>query len=405
MARKPTPAADLDEAPGLRKRTRADGSIRWWWEPTAAQRRAGLSNVELDASKPGYSVRRARELSRAAQKKTHATPDAVTVRAGSVSALILDYRQSLKFSKLAASTQAGYIVNFRVIEDKWGPQPLAKIDGAMMELWYEALYRSKGKFRARGILSSMSVIMQHAERRRLRPRGSNPCRDLEMEKPKGRSRVGTWDELNACLAAARQLSRQGEPWARHIRCALMLVIFGGQRQLDIHRATPQAFSLQMFPQPGNLPARKLWIWSLTRSKRNNAGHIPISAEAVPILRTQLRAAMTGPGPLIWDAGTGLPFTKDSFFKRWSAVRALAAETCPSVKTLQWRDLRRTFGHLARMGGAGKDDVADVLGNTADVNPELAAVYMAPQLATTLRAVDAVTRPQPKAKPQPERKKA
>ena len=405
MSRKPTPATALDEAPGLRKRTRADGSIRWWWEPTTAQRRAGCKNVELDPTKPGSAVRKAKELSRTAQKQTHAQPDEITVRAGSVSALIHDYRQSLKFSKLVASTQAGYITNFRVIEAKWGPQPLAKIDGAMMDLWYEALYRAKGVFRARQILSAMSVIMQHAERRRLRPRGSNPCRDLEMEKPKGRSRVGTWDELNALIAAARQLSRQGDPSARHIRCALMLVIFGGQRQLDIHRSLPQAFSLQMFPQPGNAAPRKLWIWSLTRSKRNNAGHIPISSEAVPTLRAQLRAAASGPGPLIWDANTGLPFTKDSFFKRWSAVRARAAESCPSVKTLQWRDLRRTFGHLARMGGAGKDDVADVLGNTADVNPELAVVYMAPQLATTLRAVDAVTRPQPKTTSYPERKKA
>ncbi|MES2667422.1 MAG: hypothetical protein V4712_15090 [Pseudomonadota bacterium] len=405
MTRKPTPANALDEAPGLRKRIRADGTLRWWWEPTAAQRRTGCVNVELDATKPGLAVRRARELSRAAQKKTHATPDAVTVRAGSVAALILDYRQSLKFSQLAATTQAAYDVNLRVIEAKWGPQPLAKIDGAMMDLWYEALYRAKGTFRARAILSAMSVIMRHAERRRLRPRGTNPCRDLDMEKPKGRSRVGTWDELNACLAAARQLSRQGDAAARHIRCALMLVIFGGQRQLDIHRAKPAAFSLQLFPQPGNTAPRKLWIWSLTRSKRNNAGHIPIASHAVPVLRAQLRLAATGPGPLIWDATTGLPFTKESFYRRWSAVRSLAAVTCPSVTSLQWRDLRRTFGHLARMGGAGKDDVADVLGNTADVNPELAVVYMAPQLATTLRAVDAVTRPGPKEKTQPERKKA
>ena len=85
------------------------------------------------------------------------------------------------------------------------------------------------------------------------------------------------------------------------------------------------------------------------------------------------------------------------FDRWDAIRAEAAKTVPSVAGLQWRDLRRTFGNLARRGGASKSDVADVLGNTAAENAELAEVYMAAQLETTARAVGAITRPAKAAK--------
>ena len=65
---------------------------------------------------------------------------------------------------------------------------------------------------------------------------------------------------------------------------------------------------------------------------------------------------------------------------------------PGVRTLQFRDLRRTFGVWARAGGAIKEDVADVLGNTADTDPELGEVYMPPQFTTASRAVMAVKRP-------------
>ena len=377
--------------PGLRQRLRADGTWRVWWEPTVAQRKKGMVNVDLSDVGPGTATRRARALNVEAARKVQPPVAETKIRPGSVNDLIQQYRASMRFTQLAAATRETYSADLRAIAAKWGPQPVALIDDMMMELWYEALFAAKGPFRSIAILRMMSVVMGFAEKRKLRPRGTNPVRDLEMVKPQGRSRVGTWAELDALMAAARALAREGQPWARHIRTGMMLSLHAGQRQHDVWLARPEAFTQFKVAVPGQDKPRALWVWSMTRAKRGNAGHIPIAPAAVPVLRLQLRLAAAGPGTLLWYPATGLAFTRHSFFRCWQQVRDRAAATMPSVASIQWRDLRRSFGHLSRAGGASRDDVADVLGNTADENPALTAVYMGPQLVTTLRAVDAVAR--------------
>ena len=69
------------------------------------------------------------------------------------------------------------------------------------------------------------------------------------------------------------------------------------------------------------------------------------------------------------AATGLPGV-DLFVDRFAEVRAEAAKKMPQLADLQFRDLCRTFGVLARAGGAERSDVGDVLGNSAAVDPRL-----------------------------------
>ena len=233
-----------------------------------------------------------------------------------------------------------------------------------------------------------SILFRRAEALGWRQAGSNPCAAVDLTLPAGRARVGTWAELDALLRAARS-----RPHLRLIRVAILLVLYGGQRQRDVLKARPGDFQLTRLALPGAADPIRVWVWGLVRSKRGNAGAIALNPAVVPALRAAMRLARRGPGPLIWDERTGQGYdSRHLFHKRWAEVRALAAAEAPGVTDLQWRDLRRTFGHLARAGGADKGDVADVLGNTADTNPALAAVYMAPSIATTLRATSAIKRP-------------
>lgn len=127
---------------------------------------------------------------------------------------------------------------------------------------------------------------------------------------------------------------------------------------------------------------------------------------VPALRLQLRlGAQRGPGTLIWDQATGNPLSKRLMWDRWQTIRDLAAETVPSVKTIQWRDLRRTFGNLARAGGAEKSDVADVPGATRPTPMRPSQRSTGPQVATTWRAATAIARPTPVEPETPKRRKA
>lgn len=375
----------IDKAPGLRQRQRADGSWRVWWEPTAAQRAAGSQPVELNAAKPGEAARQAQTLTRKANAALKGEAKAAPVAAYSVSACIQDYLQSLRFEKLRDTTKASYRTDLKAIEAKWGPQSIVLFDGPVIDTWYEALYREKGAFRALALVRMFSIVFRHAEKRGWRAKGSNPCRELDVERPKGRSRVGTWDELDACLAAARRLG------LRSMRLALLLAIFSGQRQTDIREARPNDVTPVTMPVPGRTKPRTIWVWRLTRSKRQNDGAIPLHPEVVPVMRVARLIARHD--RLIWDEATDQPYAdRYLFFRRWEEIRAEAAKTAPTVAGLQWRDLRRTFGNLSRRGGASKSDVADVLGNTAATNAALAEVYMAAQLETTARAVGAITRP-------------
>lgn len=413
MTRRPRKDAPvIDPKDGLRQRQRRDGTWRVWWEPTKRLREAGAEPQDLPAHQPGHAQREATRLMHEWMGRVEGQPTPAMRTGRSVSDLIADYRASRHFTGLRASTLNSYSADLRAIAAKWGPHPVALLDPVMMDRWYDALLAAKGVFRAHAILTMMRTLMKHAERRGWRPRGSNPATDLELQRPPPRARVGTWAELNALLAAARHLSRTGSAadriTMRGLRLAILLTLLAGQRQTDVLTARPEQFVRITVRLPGMPAPGAIWVWNLIRSKRTNASSLALHPEIAAPLRLHLRLAAQGPGTLIWDQATGNAFSRRLFWDRWESVVAQAAITQPSVATLQWRDLRRTFGHLARAGGAEKGDVADVLGNTADTDPTLAQVYMAPQLATTLRAATAITRPQDP--PQPaetpkERKKA
>lgn len=392
MTRKPARSIILEKTTGLRDRQRADGSWRLWWEPTAAQRAAGAVAVEFDPAKPAHASREAKALHDKWQRvvKGETAPRAATGR--SIDALILDYQHSLAFTNKRASTQRVYRADLKAIAAKWGPQPVALFDKPMVALWYEALHKAMGPFRSRAIHRMLSTLMGHAELRGWRPENSNPCLGIHTETPLERERAASWAEVDALIAAARKL----QSW--HVLTAIYLGIFGGQRQTDIRQARPEDF--YTITPVGETP---IYVWQLTQSKRKRALEVPIHAEAAPCLRMQLARAAAGPGTLIWDQVTGKPLNDRRFFFFWEKVRIEAEKDLPSVATLQWRDLRRSFANLSRAGGSSDADTSDVLGNTAAKNARLRRTYMAPQLVTAKRAVDALQRPKPA--PIPERKKA
>ncbi len=380
-----TAAPILDPVPNLRQRQKADGSWRVWWEPTAKMLAAGHKVADLSHLRPGDAMRKARELNAKAAKQAKAAPK--PARGGSMAALIADYRSSLAFTQKRASTQRAYGADLKAIEDKWGPHPVALFDKVTVARWYESLFAAKGVTRARAILRMLSILMGHAELRGMRADNSNPCTNLRTITPLERDRVATWDEFDALVAAAR--ARKD----RMIRVALHLAVMAGQRQYDIRAARPDDF----YPIRDRHHPRPVWIWQLVQSKRARAIEVPIHPEALPVLRAQLMRAADGPGTLIWNENTGQPFTDKAFWARFASVRADAARSVPSCADLQWRDLRRTFANLSRAGGSSDADTADALGNSAAKSAKLRRTYMAPQLQTTLRAVQAVQRPERKGK--------
>ncbi|PZQ99905.1 MAG: hypothetical protein DI533_04545 [Cereibacter sphaeroides] len=386
---------------GLRQRARADGTMRVWWEPRADARKHGFAPVDLSDLDPTQARARARKLNdevRAAEDGKGAPP-APRANGRTISDLIREYRRSIHFrNTLSEKTRKSYNALLNQIEEKWGTRRVVDFDKPVMNAWYQTLFDAKGVRMAQALIRMMSVLFSYAESELgWRPENSNPCFRLKIKSPDPRSRVGAWEEVDALLAAA-------EGFGYHaMALAIRLALFQGQRETDLILAVRGAFMLLPMLPPGGTRAKPVWIWKFRRSKRSNDGFMPLHADVIPHVRAALTNAGTADKPrlptdaLLIDEAVGRPYDEDLFAKRWSKIRARAAEAegMRAIATLQFRDLRRTFGVFARAGGASTDDTGDVLGNSAANNPLLEEIYMPPSFATTSRAIAAVKRPQKK----------
>lgn len=370
----------------LRQRRRKDGSWRVWWEAETAIRGLGFSAVELDPDRPSWSVREAEKLNRDVARRRKGT--VITTGGRTINDLIEHYLQSRLFRDMRKTTQASYRNQLAPVSAKWGNEHAGHFTKAIMRTWYETLCEASGPWQAKSLVRMMSILFSYAELIGWRPDNSNPCFRLKLRQPAGRSRTATWHELDALVAAATSPDVN----LPEIALAVLLSALQGQRQTDVRMARVQDFSQVTLPAAPGRDQETIWIWRWTRSKKQNAGVAPVHTETVPHLEAAMARVKVEHDELLLDSRTGRPISLDLFQKRFAVVRAKAAETAPTVATLQFRDLRRTFGNLARAGGASRDDTADVLGNSAAVNPQLQVIYMDTQFETARRAIDAVKRP-------------
>ncbi len=378
-------AAKLKKLPKrVRQRERADGSLRLWWEPDATAKRHGFEAVELDPDRPTWSVQRATQLNAdvdRANKGRGAAPRSSGGR--SIEALIALYLADEMFTGKKAKTQASYRGFLKIISEKWGAENVVSFSKPVLRKWYQTNCTARGTTMAARLNAMMSILFSFAELEGWRPEGSNPATRIKVGAATRRSRIVSWEEFDACIDAAEGLGYHALAWC----CRLSL--FQGQRQTDVFQAAPKDF------RDVETEAGTRLAWKVLRSKRGTLGMMAVHPEIAPALR-QLLAARQGEDVLLIDETLGRPFDDGSFRRRWDAVRDLAARRCPSITAsdnpLQFRDLRRSFGVLARAGSASNDDIADVLGNSANQDAMLEDIYMPPSFETASRAVLAIQRP-------------
>jgi integrase len=369
---------------GLRQRRRKDGSWRVWWEPRPTDKERGFETVELDADKPTWSINKARQYADDAQRA--AKGQALPARRGgrTIEALIHAYRQDPEFLDKKPATRTSYDKNLSIIIRKWGDDLCTDFTKPMMREWYLACFTARGPRQAVALIRMMSILFSFAELKGWRPEDSNPCFRLKMKTPPRGQRIATWDEVDALLDASAEL---GLP---SVGTAILLGLLQGQRLADVIEAETGDFR-QVPLETGEL----VWAWRVDRSKRGTLGMMQLHDLTVDRV-TPLLPGRDATARLLTDDRSDLDYTQDLFWERWNDVRKQAAKTCPSITRdgpLQFRDLRRTFGVWARMGGAADGDVADVLGNTADVDAALQETYMPSNFGTASRAVLSIRAPE------------
>lgn len=379
MARKPKPPVP-DQIKGLRQRQNADGSWRLWWEPSAVERKLGFKPVRLSADAPTHAAREARALNAKVEQARDPTAKARSY-GRTIADLIEVYKSSRYWADRAPKTQQSYDRLHAQILRKWGDENVIEFTKPVMATWYETIAATGKVTLARQLIRQMSILFSHAEIIGWRPENSNPCFRLRMVSPKPRSARVSWADLDALVTTA---DMAGLP---SIGTAALLLVLQGQRSTDVRKARLSDFELVALTDD----APPVWVWVLDQSKRGKRVamqlHPEVEARIKPML---LRAAENASAPVCPRPDTGTAYSEDLMIKHFNRVCADTGRK--SLLGIQMRDLRRTFGILARAGGASREDTADALGNTAGKDPRLYDTYMPATVLTASRAVRAIERP-------------
>ena len=396
MARRKPPISK--PAPGLRQRWRArTEDWRIWWEPSAAQRATGLKPIVLDADRLAWSNKEAAKLSRQAetalQRRNPVARRNSNPSRNSIDALVTAFLvpNNRRFHKNSAAHKKNVRYDIDRILDRWSGTAVRSMTKPVIYTWYETLYADHGARMSQRLVGTLSTLLSYAALKGMVD--VNPVIRMGMETPTPRARLITWAEYDELDAAADRLSLPS------MRLALSLAMFMGQRGTDCWNVTAGDFALHAIDKDQD----PVLCWRLVRSKdrKQKLNYLRVHPEVQPLVDAALArvAAADWPGaPIPNDAHlviqdiSGNPMNEHYFQKSIAKIRAEAATRLPSVATIQFRDLRRTFSNNARHAGMASDDVDDALGNTAGSDPNLRQVYMPASDERAASAILAVQRP-------------
>lgn len=353
---------------------------RMVWEPSPARRRAGMSAVELDATRLTQSVRKAEELNAKARQLLGQEEDLKQPLAkGSIDVVAAQWLKSPRVQSLTAVSQKNYSYDVGRIRDKFGGQHVRNITKRKAADWYEQLYRETEPRMAQRLIATLRQVMEYAALKE--HIAANPVAGLRMVTPKRRSRVLTPAELQALFAAAAELDDQP------MILAMKLALFQGQRSTSV--AMLQVGHLEIASIGDQAPRL---VWNLARSKNQTQTRLVIHTSIVKDVQRAMMRAGDPSWHLVSD-GQGLQLMAQRISERFARIRKLASKKAPSLlighEKAQFRDLRRTFADNARHAGIDPRVIDDALGNTAGEDPALSQTYMPASDALAAQAVDAV----------------
>lgn len=238
----------------LRSKTNKSGRTIYWWEPSAALRKAGWEAVPYgDDERAAVEKARKRNAEVEAWRAgapaggEQAAPPRRIVRPATLSALVDRFRSerwpSVKQpgKSISAATRKDYASKFRTLEAWAGDLPIAAIDRAAVALLKKALMkpaargRWKGQVRHTAAHATLRVghtLFKFAELEGLIPKGANPFAEFGLSRPDPRDHIWWAPAREALLAVAEADGEQGGPM---MALAVDLAFSIGQREADLLR--------------------------------------------------------------------------------------------------------------------------------------------------------------------------
>ena len=326
--------------PYLKPRRQPNGSYRPRWEPGPGLRARGFSGEDLKDDAGAWlgleaAIARAETLNAEAAGAPRPRKKLVA-ETRTCRALVETYYRSADFKHLAAQTQYDYRLKLGVWLQTFGDELVRAVRKPHLVAYWQAMHDARGHHMAAGINRVVGAVMTHAELIGWRDEDTNPAHKLKRPTPPGRLRLGTPEEITALIDAgdAQGLSSIGD--------AVLLALHSGQRQQDV-LVLPETL----------IDAGALRLSQAKTKARVDAPMTPQLLKRLEDARRRKRLSGIWQAPeIVVSETTGRAYRADHFRHTFAAVRAEAAERCPSVAGFHFQDLRDTA--VTRLALAGCD---------------------------------------------------
>lgn len=228
-----------------------------------------------------------------------------------------------------------------------GSLKVAEVDLETVSNLHAKLTR-RGPTMANRVLEIVSTMFNCAERWKMRPRGSNPCQDIEPNPERKRKRHLKSDEFPKLAAL---LAEKAKGRGRRAVAFIYLLLFSGARPMEIAGARWEWLETR------DTPAGRIGILHLPDAKEG-ARDVFLPPQAMAVLDALPRGT-----PTI----TGLKRQPRDLWRRWRAEIGL--------DDLWVRDTRRSFGSVALRAGHSLGIIGELLGHSSTQTTAIYAKLM------------------------------
>lgn len=327
--------------------------IRYYWQPSATLRKAGFKLARLSDD---YTVARAEAQKLNEDVDTWSKSGNTDfkfrerIHPESFAALVLEYRNSSKWMKLAPKTQRSYDQCLKIISETFGNKIVRLIDRAAVLRFYEREFARKHSV-ANACMRVFRRVLQFAVNYGWIK--INPAARPELIPLKQRYSVWPKEAEEAYIETALKEGRTS------IAAAVLLAANLGQREGDILRLGWSDFNGKAF--------------RLRQSKTKVLIEVPARTSLLDFLSKMDKTTQT----IVVNENSGLPFKEDHFRKIFRKIKFIAAKKYPHIdfSNLWYMDLRRTA--VVRMGevGATEAEISAVTGHKIESCRQILEVYL------------------------------
>ena len=320
------------------RRPRADGTMRFFWQPNKALMERGFQ-LERLSDDEATAIIQAQEFNRKVDEWRESR-GALLERAGPLTmlALIENYRKSRRFLKLAEKTRKdSYEYAFRIIIEWAGDAPAIDITPRAANAFYEGLrvkmedgVKIETPARAASVMRVLRILLNFAIHEGVIT--TNPASKMDISQEAKKGRLWTHAEVKHFVKTADALGFFS------IGSAVMLNEWMGQRKGDIIAMLKSSY------RDGAIFVRQ----------SKTGAEVALPVDMIPDLSARLQKQVElFPNSLtLFPHEQGRPHSPTTFRDRFQMIRDKACETMPAMKDVVFMTLRHTA--ITRLAESGCD---------------------------------------------------